>query len=103
MLLLNASRKWSVLTLESQFSLNCWRTRKAAAMRIYLSVDLEGVHGVVHSIHTQPGERAYETAVRWMHEEVNTVAEAAFESGATEVFINDSHWDMKNLNPDLLH
>ena len=72
-------------------------------MRIYLSVDMEGIHGIVHSIQTQPGERGYETALRWMHEDVNAVAEAAFEAGAKEVYINDSHWDMKNLNPDLVH
>ena len=72
-------------------------------MRIYLSVDMEGIHGVVHSVHTQPGERGYETASKWMHEDVNAVAGAAFEAGATEIYINDSHWDMKNLNPDLIH
>jgi D-amino peptidase len=72
-------------------------------MRIYLSVDMEGIHGVVHSVHTQPGERGYETASKWMHEDVNAVAAAAFEAGATEIYINDSHWDMKNLNPDLIH
>ncbi|HEY9680408.1 MAG TPA: M55 family metallopeptidase [Oculatellaceae cyanobacterium] len=72
-------------------------------MRIYLSVDMEGIHGVVHSVHTQPGERGYETASKWMHEDVNAVAAAAFQAGATEVYINDSHWDMKNLNPDLVH
>lgn len=71
-------------------------------MRIYLSVDIEGIHGVVDSTHTQPGERGYEAAVRWMHEEVNTVAGTAFKLGATEVLVNDSHWDMNNLNPDLL-
>ena len=72
-------------------------------MRVYLSVDMEGIHGIVHSIQTQPGERGYETAIQWMHEDVNAVAEGAFSAGATDVFVNDSHWDMKNLNQDLIH
>jgi len=71
-------------------------------MRVYVSVDMEGIHGIVHSIHTQPGERGYELGSRWMHEDVNVVVESAFAAGASEVFINDSHWDMKNLNPDSL-
>lgn len=72
-------------------------------MRIYISVDLEGINGIVHSSQTQPGEPGYERAVGLMHEETNAVIEGALEAGATSVVVNDSHWDMRNLRPEMLH
>jgi D-amino peptidase len=71
-------------------------------MRIYLSVDLEGVNGIVHSSQTQPGEPGYERAVGLMHREANAVIEGALAAGAQEVLVNDSHWDARNLRPELL-
>lgn len=72
-------------------------------MRVYVSVDLEGINGVVHSSQTQPGEPGYERAVELMHRETNAVIEGALAAGATDVLINDSHWDMRNLRTELLH
>lgn len=71
-------------------------------MRVYLSVDLEGINGVVHSSQTQPGEPGYERAVQLMHQETNAVIKGAREAGATEILVNDSHWDMRNLRQELL-
>lgn len=71
-------------------------------MRVYISVDLEGINGVCHSSHTQPGEPGYERAVQLMHEETNAVIRGAREAGATDIVVNDSHWDMRNLRTELL-
>ncbi len=72
-------------------------------MRIYVSVDLEGVNSIVHSSQTQPGEPGYERAVQLMHQEANAVIQGAIAAGATSVVVNDAHWDMRNLRPELLH
>jgi D-amino peptidase len=72
-------------------------------MRVYISVDLEGINGVVHSSQTQPGEPGYERAVSLMHQETNAVIDGAVAAGATDVLVNDSHWDMRNLRAELLH
>jgi D-amino peptidase len=72
-------------------------------MRIYLSVDLEGVNGIVHSSQTQPEEPGYERAVYLMHQEVNAVIAGAQAAGASEIMVNDAHWDMRNLRPELLN
>jgi len=72
-------------------------------MRIYLSVDLEGINGVVHSSQTQPGEPGYERAVALMHEETNAVIAGALAAGASSILVNDSHYDMRNLRSELLH
>lgn len=71
-------------------------------MRVYISVDLEGVNGVCHSSHTQPGESGYERSVKLMHEETNAVIRGARSGGATDIVVNDSHWDMRNLRTELL-
>ncbi len=72
-------------------------------MRILLSCDLEGVHGVVHSSQTQPGEPHYDKAVMSMHKECNAVIEGALAAGAHTIVVNDSHFDMRNLRLDYLH
>jgi D-amino peptidase len=66
-------------------------------MRVYLSVDLEGVAGVVHVDQTRRSGHDYEPARRWMTAEANAAALGAFDAGATGVLINDSHGDMRNL------
>lgn len=72
-------------------------------MRVYLSVDLEGINGVVHSSQVQPGEPGYERALTLMHQETNAVIEGAVAAGAESVLVNDSHYDMRNLRAELLH
>lgn len=69
-------------------------------MRIYISVDLEGINGVVHSSQTQPEGPGYARAVQLMHDELNAVIEGAREGGATDICVNDAHWDMRNLRPE---
>jgi D-amino peptidase len=72
-------------------------------MRIYLSVDLEGIHGIVHSSQTQPGEPGYARATELMHLETNAVVEGLLAGGASEILVNDSHWSMLNLKTEMLH
>jgi len=71
-------------------------------MRIYLSVDLEGVNGVLHSSQTQPGEPGFERAIALMHRETNAVIEGLTAGGAESFIVNDSHFDMRNLRIEQL-
>lgn len=71
-------------------------------MRIYISIDIEGVAGVVHRDQCIRGRDDYPRAAELMTREANAAALGAFDAGATEVLINDSHGDMRNLRLDLL-
>lgn len=71
-------------------------------MKIFISVDIEGVAGVVVPKQGQPGNLEYEDSRRLMTEEANAAIAGAFAGGATEVLVNDSHGPMINLIPDLL-
>ncbi len=72
-------------------------------MRAYLSVDLEGINGIVHSSQTQPGEPGYERSIGLMHEETNAVIRGLVKAGVDEILVNDSHWDMRNLRIEQMH
>jgi len=71
-------------------------------MRILISTDIEGVAGVFHPEQTRAGNGEYERARRWMTQEANAAVIGAFEGGATEVMVNDSHGGFRNLLPDEL-
>jgi D-amino peptidase len=70
-------------------------------MRVYISIDMEGIAGVVHEDQTDPIEPRhageYNRFRRLMTNEANAAIAGAQEAGATGVLINDSHWLMRNL------
>ncbi len=71
-------------------------------MKVFISADIEGVAGVVVPAHGQPGNPEYERARRLMTVEVNAAIAGAFDGGATEVLVNDSHGPQMNLIPEQL-
>ena len=71
-------------------------------MKIFISVDIEGVAGVVTPQEGEPGNPEYEQARRLMTMEANAAIAGAFDAGAAEVLVNDSHGPMVNLLPELL-
>lgn len=76
-------------------------------MRVYISVDMEGIAGVVHEDQTNPvdprcaGE--YHRFRRLMTAEANAAIEGAIAGGAMTIWVNDSHWSMRNLLAEELH
>lgn len=76
-------------------------------MRVFISVDMEGIAGVVHEDQTNPidprcaGE--YGRFRRLMTLEANAAIEGALAGGATQILVNDSHWTMRNLLAEELH
>lgn len=71
-------------------------------MKIHISVDMEGVAGVADGADTTLGAAHYEYCRGLMTSECNAAIEGAFEAGATEVVVNDSHGTGLNLLQDQL-
>jgi D-amino peptidase len=71
-------------------------------VRVYLSVDMEGIAGVSAYRPTDRDDAGYPAAARLMEAETNAAVEGAFEGGATELVINDSHGSMHNLSPEAI-
>jgi D-amino peptidase len=76
-------------------------------MRVYLSIDMEGIAGVVHEDQTNPSDPRcageYARFRRLMTLEANAAIEGALAGGATRILVNDSHWSMRNLLAEELH
>ena len=72
-------------------------------MRVYISVDMEGIGGINHPHPTDPKDTRYATSVALMVGETNAAIEGALAAGATDILVNDSHWNMYNLLPEDLH
>jgi D-amino peptidase len=73
-------------------------------MRLYLSVDMEGVAGVAHPAQTtfdrESDRTDYDRSRGLMAAETNAAIAAAFDAGANAVIVNDSHWQMRNLRAE---
>ena len=70
--------------------------------KVFISVDMEGIWGVVHGNQTSSDSPEYGPARKWMVEDVNAVIAGLFEAGAAEVVVNDSHGSMRNIVADTL-
>jgi D-amino peptidase len=68
-------------------------------MKVWMSLDMEGVAGIVDWEQCRPGNPAYALGCELLQAEVNAAIEGAIAGGATEVVLNDSHASMANLDP----
>ncbi|GII87395.1 D-aminopeptidase [Sphaerisporangium siamense] len=71
-------------------------------MKVYVSVDMEGVTGLTDPEEMHAGGRGYERGCELMTADANAVIAGACEAGATSVVVNDAHGSTKNLRIDLL-
>jgi D-amino peptidase len=71
-------------------------------MRVYISVDMEGIAGVNAYRPTDRNDQGYAAAARLMEGETNAAVAGAFEGGASGVAVNDSHGSMHNLSPEAI-
>lgn len=72
-------------------------------MRVFISVDIEGVAGVVGREEGQQGNPEYERARRLMTEEANAAIAGIYDvDSEAEVTIADAHGSFRNIIPELL-
>ncbi|ABS73640.1 MULTISPECIES: M55 family metallopeptidase [Bacillus] len=72
-------------------------------MKLYLSVDMEGISGLPDETFVNSRMHNYERGRVLMTEEANWCIAEAFNNGCTEVTVNDSHSKMNNLLAEKLH
>ncbi len=66
-------------------------------LKVYISVDMEGVAGAVTGDQLGPGAFEYERFRQFMTGEALAAVTAAKEAGATEIVVSDSHGNGENL------
>ncbi len=70
--------------------------------KVFISVDMEGVSGVVTSEECSRSGQDYGIFRRIMTEDANAAVAGAFAAGASEVWVRDSHGSARNILPELL-
>jgi D-amino peptidase len=73
-----------------------------SACRVFISADIEGVAGVATTLQTLDSAAQYQDGRQLMTDEVNAAIAGAFDAGATDVVVCDSHAGMQNLIPSRL-
>lgn len=91
-----------VFAVSALSALSAFPPARAAAqqprpMKVFISVDMEGIAGVVTGEQLGPSGFEYQRAREWMTAEAIAAIEGAKEAGATEVIVADSHGNGQNL------
>jgi D-amino peptidase len=71
-------------------------------MKVFVSVDMEGVSGLTDPAEMRAGGRGYERGCELMTGDANAAVAGAYAAGATEVSITDAHGTGRNLRVDLI-
>ncbi len=71
-------------------------------MKVFVSVDMEGVSGLTDPEEMKAGGRGYERGCELMTADANAAVAGAFDGGATEVIVTDAHGSTKNIRADLI-
>jgi D-amino peptidase len=80
----------------------CIASAQPKKLKVYISVDMEGVVGTVTDDQLGPGGFEYQRYREFMTREALAAIEAAKEAGATEILVSDSHGNGENLLIELL-
>ncbi len=68
-------------------------------MKVYVSVDLEGITGLTESAEMMPGGHDFERARALMAHDANAAVAGAFDGGATDVLVCDAHGPAVTIVP----
>jgi D-amino peptidase len=73
--------------------------QQAPGLKVFISVDMEGLAGVVTASDVSPAGPDYGHFRGIMAGETNAAVDGAFRAGATDVLVRDSHGSKQNLLP----
>jgi len=73
--------------------------QQSSGLKVFISVDMEGLAGVVSGSEVSPSGPDYAHFRAIMAGETNAAIEGAFRAGATDVLVRDSHGSKQNLLP----
>jgi len=90
-------RSLILLAIVAVFSIASSAAAQVRKMKIYISVDMEGVVGVVSADQLTPSGFEYQKFREFMTAETNAAIEGAVAAGATEIVLSDSHGNAENL------
>ena len=72
-------------------------------MNVFISVDIEGISGIVDNSMTSRSQGDYEKGRALMVGDVNAAIEGILSVGPAGITVSDAHGSMNNINPEDLH
>ena len=78
-------------------------SKSSNGLKVFISVDMEGITGVVNWEEVSRDGKDYDYFRRIMTKETNAAIEGALAAGATDILVRDSHGSARNILPDLLN
>ena len=81
----------------------CASAQSGNGLKVFISVDMEGVTGVVNVDDARRSGKDYDYFRQTMTREANAAIEGALAAGATEIVVRDSHGSGLNLLPEMLN
>lgn len=72
-------------------------------LKVFISVDMEGISGIVHRSQTGRDQRDYEKGRALMVGDVNAAIEGILALGEAEIVVSDGHGGMMNIQPEDLN
>lgn len=80
-----------------------FRPSQKKDLKVFISVDMEGIAGVVSGKECSSSGHDYDYFRRLTTLETNAAIEGALKAGATEIVVRDGHGAKTNILPELLH
>ena len=74
-----------------------------SGLKVFMSVDMEGISGIVHGSQTSRDQHDYEKGRALMVGDVNAAIEGVLAFGDAEIVVADGHGGMMNMQPEDLH
>ena len=87
----------ATIAIASVLSAPARRAEAQRPLKVYISVDMEGIAGVVTGDQLGPTGFEYERARQWMTAEALAAVAGARDAGATEIVVSDSHGNGESL------
>ena len=81
----------------------CLFAQPRSGLKVFISVDMEGLAAVVAGDETSRSGKDYEYFRKIMTHEANAAVEGALAAGATDIVVRDSHGSKQNILPEMLN
>jgi len=95
-------RRLSIVCLLFLVMTLCLYGETEKGLKVFISVDMEGISGVVTSEECSRSGSDYSYFRKIMTQEANAAVSGAVAAGASEVWVRDSHGSARNILPDML-
>ena len=97
------TKKQLIIFLALVFIVKLGFAQNQKKLKIFISVDMEGITGVVNWEDVDRDGKDYGYFRQIMTKETNAAIEGALDAAATEIIVRDSHGSARNILPEMLH